>query len=93
MFDKISTRDERLIKKIKFLDLLLGDRSSMSITIITRKKPFHFPKGLNYTPKEWNIINSVATSSKVSINDLFELEQIINNPKYKDHIILNELRK
>jgi hypothetical protein len=95
----ISTKEERIEKAHEHLRVLVGSFlfcvKLLSISYGTTKKPTTLPVGTNYTNKEWLLIREVANKylnhRDISIQLLFELEEIIN--KYQDLLFINDAVK
>jgi hypothetical protein len=89
----ISTKEERIAKARSFLKIILGDR--IFTVTYSHRRPLTLPKGMNYTVSEWSSIGHIAhrvlNHNDVSILHLFELEEIINNEKYRYHLFLAKL--
>lgn len=86
----ISTREERVMRTIELLRILLGDH----VEWYTIKRPNTLPSGCNYNLSEWNWINDAKTAmifGDVLIQTIWELESIIE--KYQSELCQVKLER
>jgi len=86
----ISTKGERIHKARLLIMTLLDVRADLRYAGYSQKRPHSLPAGVNYSCKEWVLIQRVLSNLKsgmdVSILWIFDLEEL--EEKYRDYLML-----